>query len=272
MAISGTFNGWTGDSFLPFDSAAFGGYHLLVLSSKGLLAAAGSGARGQLGNLSVLERRTMVPVSIPDVIRPAWLAESSLNTVLDSDGELTVRWPAAQDNREVAGYRIRLRRSDGQIEEQDAGDQLTWTFSALSAELAYEIQVWAYDSDSVKASPTQLSNLVTYILPEKAGRDAKVADYFSVWEKSVWQIDNLPHNWHLDPQGLLRPLEVPWDVSSIYAEAALPQTDNWHGLRLSAWGAALLLAAALLLMLRQRSVRRQALIRFTAVLPMNAGR
>ncbi len=208
--LSGTFNGWTGDSFLPFDAVASGGYHLLVLSSKGLLGAAGRGDRGQLGNLSVLDRSQLTPVAVPDVIRPVWLSGAKLSARFDADENLVVRWPKAQDNRLATGYKVILERSDGQIQEFGVGNKLSLSINKVSSRFAYEIKVLAYDADSVHADTATLSFLADYILPAEAASQGSVpADYFSDIIQSVWQINNLAHHWAPDPRGALQPLEMP---------------------------------------------------------------
>jgi alpha-tubulin suppressor-like RCC1 family protein len=267
-AVGGTFNGWTGHDFLPFDAVALGGYHLLVLSSKGLLAAAGRSERGQLGNQSVLEHHVLVPVAIPDVIRPAWAAGSSMNARIDPDGRLVVHWPAAQDNRTVTGYRIRIRRSDGQIQERDVGRELTWDAGFVSPQYAYEIQVWAYDSESAGAKDLTLSRLAAWLKPDGAAGDAGPADYFDDWQESVWQVADPPHHWRPDPQGILRPLEMPWDVSAIYPAADLPQPPDWDGFTTLVLAAAVSLVLFLLLIL-QRLARHRTRIRFATGLSRN---
>lgn len=258
VAVSGTFNNWTGSSFLPFDAIASGGYHLLVLSSKGLLAAAGRGDRGQLGNWSILDRSQLTPVHIPDVIRPAWLTGSELAVAFNDTGEMVVRWPAAQDNQMVAGYRIRLRRPDGQIQSADAGSRQSWTFKDVSDRLAYEIIVMAYDAGSVQAGEETLGYLAGYALPAAGiANGAKPADYFADNLSSVWQVDFPRHHWQPDLRNRLLPLEVPWDISSIYGQDGLPEPANWQIFKYAAWVTAGLLALMLFDLLR-RKIRQPA--------------
>ena len=254
--VSGAFNNWSGQDFLPYDAIALGGYHFLVLSSQGLLAAAGRGDRGQLGNQSVLDRSSLVPVDIPDVIRPAWLPNSRLSAEVNKAGDLTVRWPAAQDNRAVTGYRIRLRRADGQIQDKDVGLQQVCVFNAINTRQAFEIMVMAYDANSAAAENQTLSRLTGWIRPEGAAADAKREDYFSDWNETVWKLDYAACNWQLDPQGLIRPLDVPWDVSGIYDQPNLPVPADWHGFTGLTWLAGLLLILVLLDFLRRQIKRR----------------
>jgi alpha-tubulin suppressor-like RCC1 family protein len=234
-------NGWTGDSFLPFDGVALGGWHSLVLSSKGLLAAAGRGDMGQLGNLSVLDRSQFGAIDLPDPIRPAWLATSQVSLAFDLEQNLVVRWPAAQDNRTVAGYRVRLACSDGQVTTFDAGKALVAVVSNALPGQAYEATVMAYDRDAAQAPDETLSRLVGYVLPDNAWPAAVPADYFPAARESIPNVANPANHWQPDSQGLVRPLEVPWDVSAIYGPSAIAPPGNWLVFLLAAIVAALIL-------------------------------
>jgi alpha-tubulin suppressor-like RCC1 family protein len=240
-AVSASCNGWTGDNFLPFDGVALGGYHTLVLGSKGILAAAGRGDMGQLGNLSVLDRSQFVAIDLPDPIRPAWLTTSRVSLSFDRNQDLVLRWPAAQDNRTVAGYRVRLTRSDGQVANFDTGRALSAVVSSAQPGWAYEAIIMAYDRDSAQAPEETLSRLVGYILPDNAPSAAQPADYFAAVQKSIPQIAYPASHWQLDSQGLIRPLEMPWDVSAIYGRTAIAPPASWLAFLIAAIFAVLFL-------------------------------
>lgn len=254
--LGGTYNFWTGSDFLPFDDIALGGSHMLVLSSKGLLAAAGRGDRGQLGNVSVLDRSRLVPVDVPDVIRPVWVGSCQISAVYNESEELVVRWPAAQDNRTVANYRVKLASPMGTIKIVDAGNQLSWAFDGVNPEVAYKISVMACDADSVSASEESLSRLVGYRLPATALPGASAADYFSEIFESVPQVNFAASNWQPDSKNLVRPLEVPWDISSIYGKDAVERPADWRVFNITIGGAALL-AVLMLLDIWRRKVHKK---------------
>lgn len=227
--VSGSFNNWTGSDFLAFDDFALGGQHMLVLSSKGLLAAAGSGERGQLGSLSIIDRDHLVPVEIPDVIRPIWLDGCQASAVFDRNNHLVVRWPAAQDNQMVTKYQGWIETPDGTTRTFDAGSELSWTFTDIDELSAYKITVMACDSGSVFADPETLSRLICYVLPVNAEPGAAITDYFSTIDQSTLKVEYLANNWQPDSRNMVRPLEVPWNTSSIYKSELIEQPGNWHG-------------------------------------------
>lgn len=245
VAVSGSFNGWHGSSFLPFDAIALGGGHMLVLSSKGLLAAAGRGDRGQLGNIAVLDRSQLVSVSIPDVIRPVWAGSSSVSATYTDDGELLIRWPAAQDNRLVTNYRIEIENPAGTVITENTGRNLSWTFSQTSPDQAYKITVMASDADSFLAHENTLSRLVTYIKPLSADPAATVDDYFAKIDDSVPHFNYWPNNWQPDAKNLLRPLEVPWDTRPVYGLDAIEKPADWQSFQWAVGGAIFLIVLML---------------------------
>lgn len=259
--LNGTFDGWTGDKFLPFDAIAFGGYHLLVLSSKGLLAGAGQGERGQLGNFSVLNRNQLTAIDMPDVIRPGWLEAASLSAQYNEGGDLVVRWPAAQDNRVVAGYLVRMRTSDDKVRYIDAKDQLFWVFSGIAPNLACEITVMPYDSESSRAQASSLSYLAGYALPADAGAGSEtLSDYFPEMKTSVWRAGGSGNHWVPDPRGLVQPLELPWNASSIYGQKSMPRPAIWREFTYMAWGTGLLFLLVIIDMARRHSRKKKRLL------------
>jgi hypothetical protein len=250
VAISGTFDRWSGDHFLPFDGIALGGYHTLVLSSKGVLAAAGRGDSGQLGNQSVLDRSRLTYVDTPDLIRPAWLAGSQISLVYNADLDLVVRWPAAQDNRQVTGYKLIVESSDGYLEEIEAGRSQVQIIRAARPNQAYQVTVLAYDQDSAFEASDTLSRLTGSILPDSAPAGAKLADYIQEVKESRPRVDLYPNRWQPDPQGLLRPLEMPWDTAALYGPDAVSPPPNSWALPVAAAAAAALLLAVLIVIIR----------------------
>ena len=241
MVVGSTLNGWSGDDYLPFEALALGGNHLLILSSTGHLGAAGRGDRGQLGNLSVLDRNRLVPVNVPDVILPAWVVSSQVSSEWSSDGHLVIRWPAAQDNNAVTGYRIRLTTPLGTIGTYESEEALSFIFREANPDSAYEITVMAYDDGSAALNGTQLSQLVGYALPQGADPNLTSDDFFSRISQSIYQIDADSSNWRPDPQNLIRPMRMPWS-SAIQPvdESLIVRPASWQGFTWTAVAALIL--------------------------------
>ncbi|MEA4888956.1 MAG: hypothetical protein VB070_05790 [Clostridiaceae bacterium] len=250
--VGGLLNGYTGYDFDSFDAIAAGGFHMLLLSSKGLLAASGRGNRGQLGGLSILNRDCLTPVNINDRIKPGWLENSCPAFTSQENNQLIIRWPAAQDNLAVSGYRLRIRWSDGTSQTYDAGDKLVWTIPCDQPGLACEISVYAYDDASQNAALDELSRLVLYAVPQPdsngAGGFTASSDsrgYFPDDTASVYLVHSEQHHWRPSKTGLLQPLEVPWDISAIYGSRALPLPPDFRGLLIIASAVVFLLLAIL---------------------------
>ncbi len=260
VALTWSENGWSGEDFLPFDQLALGGSHMLILSSKGHLAACGRGDRGQLGNLSILDRYTLVAVSFPDVIRPIWIGDARLSAAYNSRGELVVRWPQAQDNLAVTCYRVKLATPLGTVDTVNAGNTLTWTFDTASKRVAYEITVMACDSSSETVGEESLSRLVGYILPSDAGDQATADDFFAEISESSPRVSIVLSNWQPDPKNRIQPLEVPWDTTNLYGEHAAAEPADWTGYRL-AGGAAIILLILFGIDLKRRHRKSKARIR-----------
>lgn len=226
--LAGRFNGFSGSDFLPFEAVAAGGSHTLVFSSKGLMAAAGLGSRGQLGTRSIVSRLSLTHVPVPDLIRPGWRTGDQLS-VSRENGMLTVRWPQAQDNIGVAGYRLTLQASDGTGTAIDVGLGQEWQFPDTDDSEAYSISVFVFDSASQDLPSEQLSSLAGF-LPPLDMPHGKEADFFTDSAKSNHLILLESHHWRPSKSGVLQPLEVPWDVSAVYDADVLPKAPDFRPL------------------------------------------
>lgn len=243
VLYSGTDYGHYGNHYLPLDSLAAGGYHTLLLSSKGLLAAAGRGDSGQLGNLSILDRASFINVPIPDVIRPAFLTGSSLNLEKISDSEYIVRWPAARDNISVSGYRVMVNSSGGDSRVITVDNREYIVLSELVPDLAYEIIVVPFDEASSEIRWSLLSRLVAYILPD----DSYVAsEFFAESLSSVYQVIPFEHNWLPAKTGNVQALDVPWNTTSLYGEEAVQPPGSYLPLLITGICTLLLLGLCLI--------------------------
>lgn len=223
VVLSGHFDGFEGDSYLPFDAIAAGGSHSLVLSSKGQLAASGQGERGQLGNVSIINRDQLTYVETSDHILPAWHESQELLTDFLESGDFRISWPAAQDNLLVTGYTIMLKSQTGPNQLLDAGNNLERIVKNLDPNAAYSVTVYAYDQARTETSYQELNHLAGAWFPE--GFDLTTwTELFGQPVQAVATKDDPAHNWSPDPSGMRQPLEVPWSQLSIYGEKiSLPE-------------------------------------------------
>ena len=257
QAVSARYHDLSSDRFLAFDALACGGFHTLVYSSKGLLAASGLGGSGQLGTFSVVDRSRLTAVQIPDKIKPGWLSEAVPAIVRDESGSISVRWPMAQDNIRLAGYTVRLTWSDGTTLTRQPGlaQEVRLEGADLPPghdQLALEAVIYAFDEASRQASRKTLSSIAAILLPADADGQSD-QDYFPAAHAPVPLADSAEHNWRPTTTGLLQPLDVPWDVTEIYGADALPDAPDDRLLKLLAAAAVVCL---LVLLLSVRQVRQ----------------
>ena len=256
QAVSARYNDQVSEIFLPFDALACGGFHTLVYSSKGLLAASGLGDKGQLGTFSVVNRNRLTSVQIPDQIKPGWTAGATPSIRRDASGSVHVRWPMAEDNIRLAGYTVRFLWSDGSSLTRSAGlDQeislMETELPPSYAQLALEAVVYAFDEISRPAPLDSLSSIAAILLPEDAS-DLAAEVFFPDRHEPVPLAEHAQHNWRPPGTGLLEPLDVPWDVTAIYGAGALPDAPDYRLLKLLA-AAALVWLLILLLFWRIKS-------------------
>ncbi|MDW7656536.1 MAG: hypothetical protein SCM11_05095 [Bacillota bacterium] len=256
QAIRSSYNGYSGDDYLPFTAVAAGGFHLLLMSSKGLLATCGRGDRGQLGTLSVINRHVLSSVRIPDLIRPGWLESASLSVTRNDTGLIELRFPAAQDNIGVAGYKVMLHWSDGSAYVADIGIRQHWVLDDLSMlagkeNLAVQAGLYVYDTAGSQLDWQSLSRLVGFLAPPD-DPEATAEMYFSDLKSQVNLIAADQHQWRPTATGLLQPLEVPWDVRPIYGADALPDPPSYQLLKSLGAAAIILYLSALVVLMRSR--------------------
>lgn len=262
QTIISRYNGFSGDDYLPFTAVAAGGFHLLLMSSKGLLAACGRGDRGQLGTRSVMNRSMLSSVRIPDLIRPGWLEGAAVAVTRSDAGEIELHWPAAQDNIGTTGYKVRLLWSDGSKHVADIGLRQYWIFRdqaklAGKEQLAVQVGVYAYDAAGHDARLQSLSHLSGFLAPPDDAQALQEA-YFSDPATAVYLIDAEQHAWRPTGSGLLQPLEVPWDVRLIYGADALPDPPSDRLLKILSLFALVLWLTALAALIRSGlQARRQ---------------
>jgi alpha-tubulin suppressor-like RCC1 family protein len=261
QAIHSSFNGFSGDDYLPFSAVAAGGFHMLLMSSKGLLAACGRGDRGQLGTQSVINRYVLSSVRISDLIRPGWQDSASLSMVRNDAGLVELRWPAAQDNIGVAGYRVMLHWSDGTAYVADIGMRQHWVlddqaFLAGKEDLAVQAGLYVFDAAGRNLEWQLLSRLVGFLAPPD-DPEATADDYFTDLKSQIALIDADQHQWRPTATGILQPLEAPWDVRSIYGAGALPDPPTYLFFKGLAVTAMILYLAALVVLIRSRRLARR---------------
>ena len=83
-------------------------------------------------------------------VPPTWLPESEVALVDARNTSLTWRWPAAQDNDTISGYRITLNSTE--VATLDA-QALEYQAADLSMDSAYEIEVRAFDPSGNTSPP-----------------------------------------------------------------------------------------------------------------------
>lgn len=224
VLLSGIYYEYHGDHFLPLDSMAAGGYHTLLLSSKGLMAAAGKGESGQLGNVSILNREQFTNIRIPDVIRPAFLPGSRLNPEPVNENEYLLRWPQARDNIAVSGYKVFIRTDHDDIRTLTVKNREYVHLPDIDPQVAYEIIAAPFDDASADAHWQDLSRLVAYILPENG---SEIAAYFPDPAKQINQFRPYSHNWQPAIEGNVQALDVPWKTTMIYGPEAIPPPGSY---------------------------------------------
>lgn len=230
--IQGRLEGSAGSSYLPFDALVLGGEHLLVLSSKGLAAAAGRGDRGQLGTGSIIDCSHLTSVTIPDLIRPRWTVQQQITFRWRQDNtQLEISWPAAQDNQSVAGYRLAIRRAGEQVTLYDPGQSLVYTLDNQDPAVPLEAMVYAYDQASASAadSPAGLSSL-GHLTAYLTAENDEPGNYFLLTDAVTDPREAFVHLWTPDPSGHRQALEVPWSLADIPGIEAIPTVSLWFWL------------------------------------------
>lgn len=206
--LVGTSNGWTGDNFLPFQSIALGEHHVVILSVKGFVGAFGRADKGQLGNVSIIDRKTPVGVYVKDSISPEWQKSDSLS-YSTLNNEVSLGWKDARDNIKVVGYNIKYTDKSMNNISISVGDVNNYTIKDIDFKSNQTITVSAIDASGNKSLQPLKYNLNTKEIPVAK---VKASDPFA---------------WTADMYGSVTVMEVPWNVDYIYGKGVvLPPDDN----------------------------------------------
>ena len=264
VLTKGFYDGYFADRFMPFEGIAFGSEHLLVLSSKGLLAAAGANDRGQLGIGSTEDQVKLSAIVTQDLIRPRWLSGQSLKIGWKDKTTLNIKWPQAQDNTAVAGYWAVVTAAGKEPVVVDAGLATNCKVPGLDQATPVQVVVYAYDSASKDVNRDELAHLTGYSLPD----NAKAADYFLPASPVTAPVDLVRHNWQPDPSGKRQPAEVPWSTEYIENQQQIigPYTLLICGVVLP-----ILVIAIIVLALRIRNKKRNSLVEVDPEREVEAG-
>lgn len=218
VRLIGTSNGWTGDSFLPFQAVSAGGNHTVLLSVKGFVGAAGRADKAQLGNVSSISSFVFTGIRAADAIAPEWPDGIKLKARIHDDSAEII-WEHASDNVRVTGYTLKyLDRKN----------------TPMSAVLGRVTSFILDDFDSLPDQVISLQakdkqgNLSQYPLEYIIG-DPFLPDDLNDRDENenTPEIENDPHVWDPKYYGSVVPLEVPWNVDYIYTDdPVLPPKDN----------------------------------------------
>ncbi|MHB1483594.1 MAG: RCC1 domain-containing protein [Saccharofermentanales bacterium] len=251
VILIATSNGWTGSSFLPFQSIAIGGYHSVFLSVKGFVGAAGRANKGQLGNVSVIDCNTPIGVIVPDAISPEWKSLVKLQTAIKGN-VVSLKWEEAFDNIRVTGYEVSYIGKDQRLKNRiiekglqyninDFDLDLTQTISVKSIDkagnrsknpLEYEYVAAGDAKTAFSASTVSTVSGVTSIsaISNASGVSGGSGENAAkVSSSAVNKTAADPLLWAPDLYGTINPLEVPWDVDYIYGAGIItPPVDySW---------------------------------------------
>lgn len=236
------------DAFIPFDAVAAGGSHSLIMSSLGQLAASGRGNQGQLGTVSIIDRRSFTPVETPDHILPAWAESQTLSAEFNENDELHVSWQPAQNNRSNTSYRLEIRTLDGRRQLLECGDEANRTVMNLDPAEPLAFTVFAYDEASEDLANDQLSLLYGSYLPE----DYDINNWgsnFSQPSSGAIQRTITSQNWQADPSGYIPAAAVPWTQTSTYSTWIEPMEAQrkipWFRIAIMLCSTLLIIAAAM---------------------------
>ena len=254
--IKGFFDGYWGTRFQPIENIALGGEHLLVQSSKGMLASAGQNKRGQLGFGEVVSARQLTGVTTSDLIRPRWLKNQAIKVRWKEGTTLQVQWPQAQDNLGVAGYWVEVKAAAQDPVVYDAGLNTSISIPGLSEATPLQVKVHAYDTFSKEIPREELGHLTGYLLPDDQAIDAHFVPEPAVNPP----VDLDRHNWQPDPSGHRQAPEVPWSIRYIENLQKIPGplTPYWIGL-------GLILSLGLVSRWQIRAQRRRSLVEMETV-------
>jgi hypothetical protein len=181
---------------------------MVLLSVKGFVGTVGRANRGQLGNVSIIDRNTPIGISVKDAISPEWL-KSDILGYSTLNNELRLSWKDAGDNIKVVAYSINYTDKSKKDILINVGDVNEYTIKDIDLKSTQIITVRAVDAagnKSLRALPYNLN------VKDATAIEAKEDDPL-VWTPEIY--------------GSITVMEVPWNVDYIYGKGVvLPPKDN----------------------------------------------
>lgn len=234
VVLIATANGWTGNTFLPFQSVAIGGYHIVFLSVKGFVGTVGRANKGQLGNVSIIDCDTPTGVIVKDSITPEWTGSEEVE-VATSGQTVTVKWEKAYDNINVTGYEASYIGEDKSLKSRLILKALQYTINDFDFDTTQTISIKAVDKAGNRSinpleheyiNPTDIKS--TFSSPVVSSVSS-VASSSSTVPSPADDIKADPLWWSPELYGTITPLEVPWDVDYIYGAGVIkpPEDNSW---------------------------------------------
>jgi len=220
LKLAGSSNGWTGDSFLPFQSISAGGYHTVLLSVKGFLGTMGRADKGQLGNTSIINSDIPVGIPVEDAISPEWKVGETIRVEFIQTF-LLVGWKNARDNIKVTGYEINYTDFEDNpvtitVKENELSDSTEYLIRDIDIKSSQIITVFALDAQGNKSTGP-----LRYYLNSIPDADIDIRQ--PVQNPNI----NDRFSWSAELYGEIEKLEVPWDVDHIYGiGVVMPPKDN----------------------------------------------
>lgn len=218
-----------GSTFRQMDDLALGGYHTLILSSRGLAASTGLNDQYQTGQPAAGVIAGFQALTIRDMIKPAFTENSQLKIRWKTAGDqLTIQWPAAWDNHDqYVAYHVSLYGQSGQLQDIMT-PSLSAVFEGIDPLIPLLITVSARDQAHQDTRDSELSRLSASWLPVEID---SAAELNAAWPNdrlsTVYAADQSLHHWQPANKRFIDPLEVPWNLNDPYGQTIIDPPGEW---------------------------------------------